>query len=211
MIRINLLPQKRRSTERREGSQLWLIVLLVLLLAEVAGLFVYHGHLSQQLADQERTNRELDARITQSKQAVQDHAKVTAKLQQHRAREEAIAKLQSARSGPTAVLLELARILTPGRGPTVAPEELDRLRREDPLGVFNPSWDARRLWITSFVESQRKVRLQGLARNGEDVSELARRMNLSAFFHDVRLLPGSRSGGEKDTLVKFELEAGVNY
>ena len=41
MIKINLLPQKRKRAERAEGSQLWLAVVMVLLLAEVAGLFVF--------------------------------------------------------------------------------------------------------------------------------------------------------------------------
>jgi len=212
MIRINLLPQKRRGTERREGGQLWLVALLILVLAEVSGLFVFHGYKNQQLAEQTRKNRELEARIAQSKKAVQDHAEVTAKLAKLRAREDAIAKLQSARTGPTTMLLEFARIMTPGRGPTVAPEVLDRVRREDPLAMYNPNWDPRRLWLTAFIESQRKVRLQGVARDGEDVSELARRMHLSSCFHEVRLLPAARVSGKSGIqLVRFELEAKVKY
>jgi type IV pilus assembly protein PilN len=212
MIRINLLPQKRRGAERREGGQLWLVFMLVLVLAEVSGLFVLHAYKNQELAEQTRKNREHEARIAASKQAVQDHADVTAKLTQLRAREDAIAKLQSARTGPTSVLLELARILTPGRGPSVAPEVLDRIRRDDPLGMYNPNWDPRRLWLLSFIESQRKVRLKGLARDGEDVSELARRMNISAYFNEVRLLPASRVGGKGGVeLISFELEAKVKY
>ena len=42
MIRINLLPQKKRA-ERVQGSQLWLLVLLGVLLAEGGGLLVFHG------------------------------------------------------------------------------------------------------------------------------------------------------------------------
>ncbi|MBN2191877.1 MAG: PilN domain-containing protein [Polyangiaceae bacterium] len=212
MIRINLLPQKRRGGERREGTQLWLLLMLMLVLAQVSGLFVFHAYKVQELEEQTRKNREHEARIAASKQAVRDHAEVTAKLQQLRAREDAIAKLQSARTGPTSVLLELARILTPGRGPSVVPEVLDRIRREDPLGMYNPNWDSRRLWLTSFIESQRKVRLKGLARDGEDVSELARRMNISAYFQEVQLLPASRVGGKEGLdLIGFELEAKVKY
>lgn len=67
--------------------------------------------------------------------------------------------------------------------------------------------------MTKFVEQQRKVRLEGIARDGEDVSELARRMGLSSFFFDVRLLP-ARTEKDKDTqmeVVRFELEAQVRY
>lgn len=212
MIRINLLPQKRR-TERSEGSQLWLAVVMVVMLAEVAALFVFHGIKGEELKDQQRTNAQLSAQIDQSKNAVANHDQVMAKLAQLRAREEAIGKLQSARTGPTAVLLELARLLTPGRGPSVDPDRLSQLRRDNPLAVFNPSWDARRLWLTKFVEDHRKVRLEGYAQDGEDVSELARRMNLSSYFSDVKLLPANKTTDPTTHLevVSFALETKVKY
>ena len=212
MIRINLLAQKRRG-ERAEGSQLWLGVVLAAMLALVAGLFVFHGIKSEELGDQRRRNAELSSQIDQSKNAVANHEDVKQKLEQLRAREEAIGKLQSARTGPTAVLLELARLLTPGRGPSVDPDRLSQLRRDNPLAVFNPSWDARRLWLVKFVESKRNLHLEGFAQDGEDVSELARRMNLSSYFADVRLLPASRQIDSTTHLevVSFALEAKVKY
>jgi type IV pilus assembly protein PilN len=212
VIKINLLPQKRR-VERTEGSQLWLGVVLLVFLAEVAGLFVFHGFKNERLREQQSKNRELQAQIDQAKKAVQNHGEVKQKLEQLRAKEDAIGKLQSARTGPTAVLLELARILTPNRGPTVDPDRLSQLRRENPLAVFNPAWDARRLWLTRFVEAQRKVRLEGLARDGEDVSELARRLSLSSLFYDVKLLPAKKQRDPKLglDLVTFQLEAQVRY
>jgi type IV pilus assembly protein PilN len=111
------------------------------------------------------------------------------------------------------VLLELARILTPGRGPSVPADKLSQLRRDNPLAVFNMNWDPRRLWVTSFVEQARKVKLEGVAKDGEDVSELARRMNLSDYFANVVLLPGKQEK-DKDTgveVVRFSLEAEVKY
>ena len=213
MIRINLLPQKRRAERRPETSQVWLAVVLALFLAEVAALFVLHGMKSEELNDQTRKNSVLQAQIEQAKKTVKNHAEIKENLEQLRAREDAIAQLQAARTGPTAVLLELARILTPGRGPTVDPDRLSQLRRENPHAVHNASWDARRLWLSKFIESQRKVRLEGVARDGDDVSELARRMSLSSYFHDVKLLPGKK---ERDAesgleLVSFQLEANVRY
>ena len=212
MIRINLMPQKRRA-ERSEGSQLWLAVVMVLMLALVAALFVFHGFKGEELKDQLRKNAELQSQIDQSKNAVANHDQVTAKLAQLRAREEAIGRLQSARTGPTAVLLELARLLTPGRGPSVDPDRLSQLRRDDPLAVFNPAWDSRRLWLIKFVEDHRKLHLEGYAQDGEDVSELARRMNLSSYFADVRLLPASRQidSVTHAEVVGFALEAKVKY
>jgi type IV pilus assembly protein PilN len=212
MIRINLLPQKRRA-EKSEGSQIWLAVALALLLAEIAGFFVWHGLKTEELNDQKRKNAELSSQIEQTKKAVKNHGSIKSQLAELRAREDAISSLQSARTGPTAILLELARIMTPGRGPSVAPEKLNQLRRENPLAVYNAGWDARRLWLNEFVEKNRKVRIAGVARNGEDVSELARRMNLSGYFEAVTLLPGKKTIDKRTKLelVEFELEAKVLY
>ena len=212
MIRINLLPRKKK-VERTEVRQTWLAVLLALLLVEIIGLFGFHSWMNGKLKDQEVKNSQLSDQIEQSKKAVANHPDVKAKLEQLRAKEEAISKLQSARTGPTAVLLELARILTPGKGPTVDAARLDELRRENPLALYNPAWDPRRLWLTQYAEDKRSVKIVGAARDGEDVSEFARRLNLSNLFFDVQLLPGKRAVDEKYglELVKFELQAKVRY
>lgn len=212
MIRINLLPQKRR-TAKTEGGQLWAVVLVLLVAVEAVGFFIYHGHKKEELYAQRRKNAELNEQIEQSRNAVKTHAEVKAQLERLRAREDAISKLQSARTGPTAVLLELARMLTPGRGPSVDPDRLNQLRRENPLAVYNPGWDARRLWLTKYIESARALRLEGVARDGEDVSELARRMSLSSYFADVRLMPAKkvRSAEAGMDLVLFQLEAKARY
>lgn len=206
MIRINLLAQKKRA-ERSDGSQVWLAVVMVVVLSEVAVLFVAHGFMAEELTQQQRKNAELTSQIEQAKRNVANHNQVKADLALLRAREDAIQQLQSARSGPTAILMELARILTPGRGPSVDPDRLAQLRRDNPLSVFNPNWDSRRLWVTAYVEAQRKLRIDGKARDGEDVSELARRLNLSSYFYDVKLLPATR----ENDFVKFSIETKVRY
>jgi len=213
MIRINLMPRRKRIAERQEKTQVWLGVILGLMLVEIVILVIFHGFKVEELRVQEQKNSELTAQIEQSKKAVAKQAEVRDRLAQLRAREEAILKLQTARTGPTQVMLELLRILTFGRGPTVDPARLSQLRRDDPGAAYNPNWDPRRLWIVSFKEEKRKMRLEGLARDGEDVSELARRMSLSNSFTSVKLLPARR---QRDTvnnldLVRFSLEAEVKY
>lgn len=212
MIRINLLPQKRRA-QRSEGGQLWAVVVVLLVALEAVGFFIFHGTKKEELTKQRRENATLEEQIAQSKAAVKNQSDVKAQLERLRAREDAISKLQNARTGPTAVLLELARLLTPGRGPSIDPDRLNQLRREDPLAVYNPNWDTRRLWLTKYIEIQRQVRLDGFARDGEDVSELARRMGLSGYFADVKLLPAKKANSAEAgmELVQFQLEARARY
>jgi type IV pilus assembly protein PilN len=213
MIRINLLPRKRRAEPQSTAGQGWMIAVAVVLLVQAAGWFGWHQYKSTEFDKQKRRNAELTAQIEQSKRAVTNQADIKAKLADLRAKEDAIAALQSARTGPTAVLLELARLLTPGRGPTVDPVRLDQLKRENPLAVFSSNWDSRRLWLTRFVEKDRSVQIGGLARDGEDVSEFARRLGLSSYFDNVRLLPGKRASTGKTNLevVEFELQAKARY
>jgi type IV pilus assembly protein PilN len=213
MIRINLLPQKRRTQAGGESNQLWLVITMVIIAVEIIGCFMLYSQKQEELRIQKRKNSELVVRIEKAKESVKDHERVKKKLEQLRSREDAIAKLQNARTGPTAMLLEIARILTPGRGPSVDPERLSQLRRENPLAVYNPTWDTRRLWIKSLVEETRTVKLQGVARDGEDVSELARRINLSSYFYNVKLLPGRQGtvGAANLAVVSFELQARVRY
>lgn len=213
MIRINLLPRKRRAEPQVTGGQSWAVVLMVVIVAQVVGLFALHSYRDKVLKAQERKNLELQAQIDQSRRAVASHTEVKQKLAELRAKEDAISALQSARTGPTAVLIELARILSQERGPTIDPQRLDELKRDNPLALFSPNWDPRRLWLTRYVEQQRQVRMTGFARDGEDVSEFAKRLGLSTYFENVQLMPGRRAVSTKSNLelVEFELQAKARY
>ena len=218
MVRVNLLPEKRVAGRRAGGAavepqQTWLLgVLGAFAAAVVLCLFVQkikQDQLAQILAENARTQEQIDA----IKRQIADHPEIKARLKELRDREDAIQKLQAARTGPTSTLLELSRLLTPDRGPTLDRDKLEQLKRDNPNEVYNPNWDPRRLWLTSYVEADRVVRIAGLARDGEDVSELQRRLRLSDFFTDVKLLPGNKITDDKthQELFQFQLSAKVKY
>jgi type IV pilus assembly protein PilN len=216
VVRINLLPERRQGGRRPVGtepSQGWLIavfgaaigtVILCLFLQKIK-----QDELASVLADNGRIQGQIDA----IKRQIADHDVIKARLKELRDREEAIQKLQAARSGPTSTLLELAHLLTPGRIPTGDPTKLEQLRRDDPAEAYNPNWDPHRLWLTSYSEADRVVRMGGLARDGEDVSELERRLKLSDFFAEVKLLPGNKivDPTTHQELFQFQLSATVRY
>jgi type IV pilus assembly protein PilN len=220
MIRINLLPQKRAlrgrgGAEDGGGSegQVWLaFVVGAVVLQIIILLFVYKTK-QDQLSQVVKSNSELSANVDNIKRDISQHATIKTQLKELRDREEAIQKLQSARSGPTAAMLELSRIVTPGRGPTVDRDKLEQLKRDSPSSVPNAGWDPRRLWLSSYKESDRSVRLGGSARDAEDVSEFLRRLTLSDFFYDVKLLPATKSVDSvtKIELVRFEMSAKARY
>ncbi len=216
MVRINLLPERRQTGRRTPGSepkQVWLLgVLGAFVAAIVVCLFVQkvkEDQLSALVAENARGQGQIDT----IKRQIADHPEIRARLKELRDREEAIARLQSARTGPTSTLLELAHLLTPGRGPTADRDKLEQLKRDDPGEVFNANWDPRRLWLTSYQEVERVVKMAGLARDGEDVSELERRLKLSDYFAEVKLLPGNKiiDTQTQQELFRFELSAKVRY
>ena len=223
MIRINLMPQKRPMRRRGEAggaetssggeSQAWLAFVLGAVLLEVIVLLFVYKTKQDELTKVAKTNQELTANIDSIKKEIANHGEIKSSLKELRDREEAIQKLQSARTGPTATRLELSRIMTPGRGPTVDRDKLEQLKRDNPSSVPNANWDARRLWLMSYKEGDRTVRLGGLARDGEDVSEFLRRLTLSDYFYEVKLLPASKAIDpvSKLELVRFEMSAKVRY
>ena len=219
MIRINLLPQKKEARRGRgggevgEGSNLWLAVVGGLVLLEAIGLLFWYKTRQNVLADATKANQEIEANIGSIKAQISNHEEIKAQLKDLRDREQAIQKLQAARTGPTSTLLELSHVLTPGRGPTVDRDKLEQLKRDNPGAVPNPNWDPRRLWLTGYTEADRTVRLQGLARDGEDVSEFLRRLSLSDYFYELKLLPASKTVDDKTKLelVRFELSAKARY
>ena len=217
MVRINLLPDRRQASRRASGgtdmSQLWILgVFGAVVFAIVVCLFIQKVK-QDELADITRENQNTQGQIDSIKQQIANHDEIKARLKELRDREEAIQKLQSARSGPTSTLLELAHVLTQGRGPTTDRDKLEQMKRDNPSEVYNANWDARRLWLTSYQETDRTLKLGGLARDGEDVSELERRLKLSDYFSDVKLLPGQKTidAQTHQELFKFDLSAKVRY
>jgi type IV pilus assembly protein PilN len=213
VIRVNLLPQKRGARGAAPAqSQRWLLAVLGVLVFQIVLLFIFHKQKLDEVQKQKNANALLASKIESIRTLVANHEEVKKTLVTLRAREDAITKLQTARSGPTAVLLELAQVLTRDKGPTADQERLNQLKKENPLSVYNAGWDVRRLWLTSYIESDRVVKLEGLARDGSDVSELAQRLKLSTYFYDVSLLPGKKES-DKDKLdfVDFALQMKVRY
>ncbi|MEO8798390.1 MAG: PilN domain-containing protein [Polyangiaceae bacterium] len=214
MIRVNLLPQKRETARRAGGGgQAWLGIVAGVLALEILGAVGLQVYKNDQLIKQTSSNKQTDLQITAVQQQLADHDQVLAQLKGLRDREAAIGKLQAARTGPTAVLLEIAKILTPGRGPTADHDKLEQLKRDNPAAMYDAGWDTHNLWLTGYAENDRKLKITGEARDGTDVSEFLKRLSLSDYFYELKLLPATKSidSTTKVELVKFELSAKVRY
>ena len=122
-------------------------------------------------------------------------------------------KIRRGSGGLQAIAMAAGRIVVDGNELSDDVRALDAIRRENPAALPSASWDARRMWLTAYKEEDRAVRVTGVARDGEDVSELLRRLALSDMFYEVKLLPATRTQDERTKLdmVKFDLSAKVRY
>jgi type IV pilus assembly protein PilN len=215
MIRVNLLPHAGERRGAAEGSQTWLLLVMGVVVLEIVALFFFHQTKEDELNEITGQVNQLADQVQRIKDLVKNHAQVKKDLELMRAREDAITQLQTARKGPINVLLELSRVLTRGKPPSVDEAKLNELRQENPLAVYNPNWDPRRVWLTKYTEEERKVTLEGLARDAGDVYEFSQRLKLSRYFTELQLKTGLQERkGEKDRsldLIKFAVEVKVNY
>ncbi|NOY94305.1 MAG: PilN domain-containing protein [Deltaproteobacteria bacterium] len=216
MIRINLLPRAKKQSRAAGPSgsgQLWAGLYLGSLVLFGIGLGVVYSVYSGQLEAKKQRNSTLDRQIAEARQRSAGLEDLQAQMAASLSLEEVVGELNRARTGPVRVVMELSKILSRDRGPTIDPQALERLRQNNPLANFNRNWDVRRLWLTSFEEENRECRLVGLGRTNEDVAEFLQRLSLSELFENVTLQKTESATDEETglSLIGFELTARVRY
>lgn len=213
MIRINLLPESRRVAASGASAQLWAVVYLLVTFAWCVVLFLFYLNQASALDEQEAKNNEVQQQIKRARAGTDNVEALKAQLAESRKLEDVATELQNARLGPARLLMELSRIISQGGRPTVDPELLQRLRQDNPLAGYNPGWDIRRLWLTSFEEKGGDCEILGNGKTNEDVAEFLRRLALSEVFENVEL---QSTAADKDDatglpVVKFRLTCKVRY
>lgn len=190
MLKINLLPsEKGRARGQPAGvSNLLVIGVAGSLVMLLGGLFLFHATQQTQVDEIKSQNQRAQTEIESIKARVADHQKILDEIAEIRRREEAIEQLQAARTGPTSMLVEISKILTPNSAPTADPEVVDECRRRrGACTLWSPAWEPDRLWITQFEEENRSVKIQGEGRTNDDVSEFMTRLQYSLYFQNIRL------------------------
>lgn len=214
MIRINLLPSaKRQAAATSSGAQGWIIGYLVAAVLTAVVLVVVYVGKNRELNEQLAQNRALSAEIRDLETQSANIEEVRAQLDHSRQLETVVDELQRARYGPTSVLMEISRILSANGGPTIDPQRLEEIRRQNPLASYNTAWDPRRLWITEFREEDRQCRVKGVGKTNEDVAEFLRRLTLSERFEQVELVKteGVEDPTTRLAVIGFELNCRVIY
>jgi type IV pilus assembly protein PilN len=218
MLKINLVPSGALRGSGKTASaagdlRIFAFALVATLVILSAAILVFHSTQTDELGKIRVANSQREAAVRAIRARVSDHARVRRELDDIHARQTAIQRLEANRTGPTAMLIEVSQLLSPGGRPTNADSELERIQRDDPSRMFNPNWDSKTVWLTMFTESEHNVNLEGYGRTADDVAEFMRRLMLSQYFDNVTL---ERSEGavEEQThlqVQRFKLTAHVRY
>ena len=213
MIRINLLPAAKKKSRAGGDSRLWGVIYLVFAVAWCVALVTVYWRASHERSERRAANESLQREIDQADRSNADLAAIQAKVEKSKKLEQVVGRLQTARSGPTRLVMELSKVLSDAKGPTIDQGRLEELRRDNPLAGFNPAWDVRRLWLKSFDEREGKCSIRGAGKTNEDVAEFLRRLTLSEVFRQVALTETSSQldAESKLAVVNFTLSCEVHY
>ncbi|MBI5515980.1 MAG: PilN domain-containing protein [Deltaproteobacteria bacterium] len=214
MLKINLLPRSGPRVQSTSNAASWLLVGVFGSLAVLLGvLLLFHSSKQKDVEDLQTQNTQLQASIDAIKSRVSDHQKILDELAEIGRREEAITRLQDARTGPTEMLLEISDVLSQPFHISADPAEMELRRQRDRASLPNNAWDNHRLSILSFTEENRSVKISGEARTPDDVGELMRRLQLSLYFRDVRLdrTEAALQPNSKISIQRFSIVAKVRY
>jgi type IV pilus assembly protein PilN len=216
MIKINLLPQKKKAREASPGERDVAVGILA-----VAGLFAavyfgYHMKQAKKLKNLQHVNSELEADNASKRAQVDKQKDIEQVVTAEQEREAAIAKLVKAKSVPAHLLQELGDMLTPGRLPTMTREMADRTSdgpKGDPNRRFALDWDPKHVWITSFSEKSGAFILEGGAQSDGDVTQLAKRLQASVYFQEITPKGAERTTDQNGniTYYKFTITGKVVY
>lgn len=213
MIKINLLPQRKKvSRSQAKGEQSLLIGLVVIAAAGAAVFFLIHKPIADDVDAQKATNRV----IQRENKAIQDEIKGLgerrAAIAALVAKREAIERLNNARATPAWFLHELSTILTRGGTPSMTEAMVAELEN-NPNRRWQPNWDAKHVWVTKITEKAGRFTIEGGAQSDSDITQLALRMQASMFFDEVRPAKAGSATDKKSgiTYYTFVINGKVRY
>lgn len=207
MVRINLLPTKKRSVAGGGSDLVWKVVavMVLLLVAQLALMYWLFSAKDEEVLGRSAELQKSQQAITELEREVSSYSDIDKEAKELEAREAALVQKASIRIGPQYVLDELKRILSlPSTRPSIK-----AARKAE----WNVAWEASNVFLSSFKEvGDGKVHIVGEARTLDDVAEFWLRMRTSDMFSGVRLagITEKKHAELESPLQHFEFYAQVN-
>lgn len=215
MIRINLLPHKKKKSSSRapiEGEKT-VAIGMGIIMAVAAGIFLFvHSPLQDEIEAQQGRNGQLQNETNKIKSRISDFEELKAAFKAAQQQAESIKSLNDARATPANFLYELSAILKPNGRPTMTAAMAKELEDNENLR-WQEGWDPQHVWIDSLTESKGKFTLLGSAQSDGDVTQLAHRLAASAYFDNVQPEGSVKKSGTAGniTIYSFKITGQVRY
>ncbi|MEE9382751.1 MAG: PilN domain-containing protein [Nannocystaceae bacterium] len=191
MIRVNLLPTKKRGSRRvsaEGGVSKGDYGLMAMVVAWVLLAGFGYWLVSQEEEEMARLRAEaaaMNKKVKEIRERI-DEEGLQAKQDRVAQLKTAIEKLEAQKRTPVFVLYELANILTRGKQPDIDAERQRKREVEDPEAVLNPQWDGTSVWLHKMEDRGSGLLLiEGGARDASDLSEFVKRLRASSRFSSV--------------------------
>ena len=211
MIKINLLPARKKATRQARGEQTLLIGLGAIAALAVIVFFAVHRPMSVDLDERKVANRELVAKNKKVEDQIKGLGNLRASIKAAQEQNDAIKRLNAARAVPAWFLYELSRLTTPGGTPSMTEAMVRELDR-NPNRNWSDTWDPKHVWILRISEKDGIFSIEGGAQSDSDVTQLALRLQASMFFDDVQpSKAGLSSDGGKIPFYSFVITGKVRY
>lgn len=204
MIRINLLQSEHAAAST--GGTGFIALAGLLVLALVAGLYFVQSGAEDEYNRVRATNNNTRSKIKALKKETKEVEKLELEKEQLERQKQVLQGLVEGKNGPINMLFEMAEMVR------VEDDSEKKLAQKNK--GWNPEWDPKRMWISSFFEKNRIVRIEGFARSNEDVAEFHHRLESSRHFVEVTLrlsevVTFTELGGAK--FVRFTIDAVALY
>jgi gas vesicle protein len=209
MIKINLLPQKRARLKAaaltsEPGSRDFFIGIGAIAAAALVVFFAVDRPKRSRISELRDSIEDIDKVIVRNKVDLKGYDEMKAAATEASKRVGSINKLNSVKVVPANVLQELGDILTQAVGPTMTQDmALKTGNNGDPNKRFDTGWDPSHVWLTSFTDKDGEYKIEGGAQSKNDITQLSKRFEASAYFGPDVALP--------EYHVEQEKESGISY
>jgi type IV pilus assembly protein PilN len=196
MIRINLLPV--REAKKRESGKQMLLLFVALVIVEVGVFFYWSSSKDDELASLATKNAALAADVKKLEDLAAKGKQIESEKAELERQKQVLDSIVEGQTGPVNMLGELSLMLTSVDDPAL---KLAQKKRG-----WNADWDPKRLWIKTFVENNRVVKVTGFARSNDDLAEFLHRLSSARHFTEVKLNYSAAAQERGMKTVQFDID-----
>lgn len=176
MIKINLLPTKKKPPKKVTDLQKQIVFAVVILGGVVGGLGYYYVYQTDMIEELQRKKAAADARLREQDNMLREVKNVETERDKVKEKINVVEQLKKNQAGPVRLLDEISKAL--------------------PLGVN----------VTSLAESNNSISLEGQAFGNNEVVRFVDNLKASPLLNGVSLLETSQTKAEGIDIYKYKLQ-----